>query len=182
MTIDALLARRGLLATFLVALAAHAHEGHDDAAPAPVNVAGAPRVEATSDQFEVVGVVENGKMTVFLDRYATNEPVVNAKIEIEAGSATGAAQANPDGTYTFAHGALAQPGSLPINFTIASGADTDLLTGELVIANANAVDARQQSTFKWAEAAWTAGALLLVGAVALLWWFRRSRVSRKDIR
>jgi hypothetical protein len=175
------LARLGWLATFLMAHAAYAHEGHDDTASVPVTVAGAPRVEATSDLFEVVGVVDRGTMTIFLDRYATNEPVVDAKIDIDAGPAKGVAQAKPDGTYTFTHAALGQPGSLPITFTVASSADTDLLTGELVIADPSAVDDRIQTSPMWKGAAWTSGALILIGAVALLWWFRRRHFSRKGI-
>lgn len=175
------LARLGCLAMFFVAVTVHAHEGHDDAPSAPPNVAGAPRVEAASDLFEVVGIVERDTMTVFLDRFATNEPLVNAKIGIEAGTTKGTAQANPDGTYTFAHSALAKPGSIPVTFTVAAGTETDLLTGELVIADPNAADTRLQPTTKWTEVVWIAGALVLVGTVAMLWWFRRRQISPKGI-
>jgi Na+-driven multidrug efflux pump len=33
----------------------------------------------------------------------------------------------------------------------------------------------------WKGAAWASGALILIGAVALLWWFRRRHLSRKGI-
>jgi len=176
-----LLARLGWLETFLIAHAAYAHEGHDDTASVPVTIIGAPRVEANSDLFEVVGVVEPGTMTIFLDRYATNEPVVDAKIDIDAGPSKGVAQAKPDGTYTFTHAALGQPGSLPVTFTVASNADTDLLTGELVIADPNAANANIQTFPTWKGAAWASGALILIGASALLWWLRR-RHPRKGFR
>lgn len=174
--------RLGWFAMFLVALGVHAHEGHDDAASTPVNVGGAPRVEASSDLFEVVGVVDRGTMTIFLDRYATNEPVIDAKIDIDAGTAKGVAQASRDGTYTFAHAALAQLGTLPVTFTVASGADTDLLTGELVIGDANAPDSRTQTTPAWKATAWMAGSLILVGIVTALWWFRRRQLPSKGVR
>lgn len=175
-------ARVGWLAMLVVAIGVHAHEGHDDTASPPISVGGAPRVEASSDLFEVVGVVDRGTMTIFVDRYATNEPVIDAKIDIDAGTAKGMAQASRDGTYTFAHAALAQPGTLPVTFTVASGADTDLLTGELVIVDANAPDSRTQTTPAWKATAWIAGSLILVGIVTALWWFRRRQLPPKGVR
>jgi hypothetical protein len=161
-------------------MSAYAHEGHDDAASPPVSVGGAPRIEAASDLFEVTGVVENGAMTVYLDRYATNEPVVGAKIDIDAGSAKGVAQPNPDGTYMFSHAALAQFGTVPVTFAVSAGPDADLLTGELVITDPNATKASSQPTFAWTQVAWLVGALILVGIALGSLWFRRRQLSRKS--
>jgi hypothetical protein len=174
--------RHGSLAAILLAMNVYAHEGHDDAASAPVSVGGAPRVEATSDLFEVTGVVENGAMTIYLDRFATNEPVVDAKIEIDAGAAKGAAQPNPDGTYTFRHAALAQSGTLPITFAVSSGPDADLLTGELANTNPDTSKAASQPTFDWTRVAWLAGALALIGIALGSLWFRRRQLSQKGSR
>ena len=60
--------------------------GHDhgDAPAAAVGTA-SPRVSAHSDLFELVGTVDSGELKIHLDRYATNEPVLDAKIEVEAG-------------------------------------------------------------------------------------------------
>ena len=84
------LIRRALTATFLVAFglggpvwAGGGHE-HGDGPPAASSTA-SPRVSSHSDLFELVGVVEKGEMKIYLDRYATNEPVTDAKIEVEAG-------------------------------------------------------------------------------------------------
>jgi hypothetical protein len=174
--------RHGSLAAFLLATNVLAHEGHDDAASAAVSVGGAPRVEATSDLFEVTGVVENGTMIVYLDRYATNEPVVDAKIEIDAGAAKGAAQPNPDGTYTFRHAGLAQSGTLPITFAVSSGPDADLLTGELAITDPDTNKAPSQPIFDWTRVAWPVGALTLIGVALGSLWFRRRQLSRKGSR
>jgi cobalt-zinc-cadmium efflux system membrane fusion protein len=159
--------------------AGHAHEGHDEAAPSASAMPGAnvPRVEAQSDLFEIVGVVQNGLMTLFLDRYATNEPVVDAKVDIEAGPLKGTAQANPDGTYTFKHAALTQPGQLPVTFTITAGRDSDLLAGDLVIGNPSETKAHADGDSLWRRWWWAAGGLVLLAGIAIAWWSRRKRVK-----
>ena len=160
-------------------VAARAHEGHDDAAPSAPGMTGPniPRVEAQSDLFEIVAVVQNGVMTLFLDRYATNEPVVDAKIDIEAGPLKGSAQAVPNGTYTFKHAALTQPSQLPVTFTITAGGDSDLLAGDLVIDDASASMVHANDDSLWKRWSWAAGALLLVTGIAIAWWSRRRRVT-----
>ena len=64
------------LAMSLQPIAVGADTGHDNGTPHAPGVASltAARVEAQSDLFEIVGVVENGTMTLFLDRFATNDP------------------------------------------------------------------------------------------------------------
>ncbi len=170
------------VATSLLASAARAHEGHDDAAsPMPMAPGGGiPRVEAYSDLFEIVGVVNNGVMTLFLDRYATNDPITNAKIDIELGAAKGSAQPNPDGTYTFKHAALSQPAQLPVTFAIAVGSDADLLTAELVIVDPNAGSAHSTATPLWKSWWWAAGGLLLLGMISVAWLLRRRQLGRES--
>ena len=159
--------------------AARAHEGHDDAAPSALGMPGSnvPRVEAQSDLFEIVGVVQNGVMTLFLDRYSTNEPVVDAKIDIEAGPLKGSAQATSDGTYTFKHATLTQPGQLPVTFTITAGRDSDLLTGDLVLGDLSAASVHANDVPLWKRWWWAAGGLVLLVAVVIAFWSRRKRVK-----
>ena len=89
-----------------------ADAGHDHG-DAPAVAAGTtlPRVTSHSDLFELVGVVDKGEMTIFLDRYATNEPVKDAKIEIEIGNIKGIAAVQADGSYLFKNDVLASPAS-----------------------------------------------------------------------
>jgi membrane fusion protein, heavy metal efflux system len=160
-------------------IASHAHEGHDDAAPVASGLPGAnvPRIEAQSDLFEVVGVVQHGVMMLFLDRFATNEPVVDAKIDIEVGSLKGSAQGNGDGTYSFKHATLTQPGQLPVTFTITAGRDSDLLAADLVIAYPDGAAAHATADPWWKRWRWIGvGSVVLAGAV-LAWWSRRKRVN-----
>lgn len=124
------------LASVIAGLAAaplsFAGEGHDHGDEKPVAAGTAsPRISAHSELFELVGIVDKGQMAVYLDRYATNEPVLGAKIEYESGTNKGVATAQADGTYLIKFDALAKPGELPFAFTVTAGADTDLLAAEL---------------------------------------------------
>jgi len=165
------------MATGLLPVAGRAHEGHDDGGSptSGLPAINAPRVEAQSDLFEIVGVVEGDAMKIFLDRYATNEPVANATIDIEAGALKGSAQVNPDGTYTFRNAALAQAGPVPVTFTITAGSDSDLLTGDLVAANPDAARAHAGDALLRTRWGWLAGALVLASGVVGAWWSRRRR-------
>jgi len=165
------------VAASLLPIAARAHEGHDDTVPhaSGTTAMNVSRVEAQSDLFEVVGVVENGTVTLFLDRFATNDPVADAKIELEIGPVKGSAQANPDGTYTFRHAALTGHGQFPVTFTITAGGDSDLLAGELVLADPVAAKVGASDSPLPKRWWWIAGALLLVAGIAIAWWSRRGR-------
>ena len=152
-----------------------AGEGHNhDAAPAGAEGQASPRVQAHSDLFELVGVVEKGQMTVYLDRYATNEPVPNAKIEYEAGSNKGVAAPQPDGTYVVKFDALSKPGELPFSFTVSAGSDTDLLAAELHIEDPHAGET--EAARPWARWAAYGAAALALAAAAL---FARRKFARR---
>ena len=167
------------IASSLPPTAVRADAGHDHGAPAAAGGAGinVRRIEAQSDLFELVGVVEGGAMKIFLDRYATNEPVPNAKIDIEAGPLKGSAEPNPDGTYAFKHAGLTRPGQVPVTFTIVAGGDSDLLAGELVVADPNAATAQANDSPLRKRWWWVAGGLLVFAGIASARWSRRQRVK-----
>jgi len=120
------------LASLLSATAA-AHEGHDHGAPAAaVSAAGTPRLALHSDAYELVGVLRAGRLTLFLDRYAGNEPVVDARIAVTiAGGAEVEATPTPDGTYVLASDQLAGAGPLELVVAITHPGGDDLLIGTL---------------------------------------------------
>src|SRR5215510_12336871 len=74
----------GVLALLAAAGPARAHEGHErDAGPrlmAPV--AGSPRVVATSERYQLVGIVEGEVLVIYLDRADDNAPVGGAALEV----------------------------------------------------------------------------------------------------
>jgi hypothetical protein len=117
---------------------AHGPNGEHLDAPAASGgaVNAAPRFEAQSDMFEMVGRLQGGELSMLINRFATNEPVLNAKVEIESGAAKATATFHADlGDYAVDDPAmlkaLSLPGEHPLVITVLAGADADLLDGSL---------------------------------------------------
>jgi membrane fusion protein, heavy metal efflux system len=123
-----------LMVVWLAAPAALAHDGHDHGAPpTPVSTTIAPRIDASSDVFELIGVLRGGKLTLFVDRFITNEPVTDAEVEVETPAGTLKAARNPDGTFAVDAG-WAKPGEThDLIVTVTAGADVDVLTDQLKV-------------------------------------------------
>ncbi|GJE74197.1 efflux RND transporter periplasmic adaptor subunit [Methylorubrum suomiense] len=106
-----------------------AHEGHDHgAAPPPVSKTIAPRGEALSDAFELVAIPRDGTLTLFLDRFRTNEPVPGATIEVETPDGPKVATATADGGYALSAPWLSKPGRHELVATVTAGDAVDVLT------------------------------------------------------
>jgi membrane fusion protein, heavy metal efflux system len=138
-----------LMAVWLATPSALAHEGHDHGAPpTPVSTTIAPRIDASSDVFELIGVLRAGKLMLYIDRFITNEPVNEADVEIETPAGPLKAVRNPDGTFTVDAG-WARPGqSHDLIITVTAGADVDVLTGQLKLpAEETAAPVAQSSWF-----------------------------------
>lgn len=181
--------RRGLVAAFAGAcaalsaafpvLAADDH-GHGEARQTAAGGA-SPRIEAHSDLFELVGVVDKGRMTVYLDRYATNEPVAGARIEYESGQDKGVAVPQADGTYLIEFEALSRRGELPFAFTVSAGAQTDLLAGDLDLEEAHEDHADAgRPWWRWAAYGLAAAAAVLALATLLRRKYSSARAARLD--
>lgn len=110
-----------------------AHEGHDHGAPpAPVATSGSPRIALHSDAYELVGVLRGDRLTLFLDRYAGNAPVIDAGLVVTIGAGADVAAApTPEGTYVVASDRFAGSGPLELVFAITHPAGDDLLIGTL---------------------------------------------------
>lgn len=158
-----------LVLLFSPLVQAHGDEDHD-AKPATVAIGGAPRVVTHSDLFELVGIIENGAMTLYLDRFADNSPVTDAKIEVEVGAEKGVATASPNGTYRFSAKAFNEPSEIPVTFTISAGNDTDLLAGDLAVADEHAEGAAKASNLfanKWLIGGLIVVLILIVGSLLM---------------
>lgn len=163
-----------LLVTIALASAgASAHEGHDHAAePTAPRAAAAPRAEGATPDFEVVAVLEGERLVVHLDRYATNEPVVGAQVEVDSGPFGAAAAAAGDGVYVVERAPFRAPGVYPLVFTVRAGDATDLLHGLLEVPpQVDETASRTRSAGPWALAS---GGLVAAG-VAGWAWKRRNR-------
>ena len=79
-----------------------AHEGHDHGEQPPVATGASPRGETNSKAFELVAVVSGENLEIYLDRFATNEPVTGATIEVETPAGSVKATEGADGTYRVA--------------------------------------------------------------------------------
>ena len=130
-----------------------------------------PRFAATSEMFELVGVLEGRSLTLYLDRAADNSPVKDAQLQLEVGGAR--VEVAPHGEGEF-KATLAQPlkaGLIPVTATVIAGADTDLLAGELelqAIEKAGAAHVHSRTEY----AAWIATAI--AGIALLVWSARRA--------
>jgi hypothetical protein len=120
----------------LAAASSRAHEGHDHGAPAVTVTAAAPRVEASSEGFELVGIVNGGAMRVFLDRFASNEPVTSATIDVTVDGVAARAEPQPDGSFLVEAPWLATTGATDVVFAIDTGETSDLLIGTLDLPSA----------------------------------------------
>ncbi len=92
---------------------AGAHEGHDHggaASTAPAAAASAStRAEAVGNAVELVAVAEGTSLLLYLDAFATNEPLGGADITVE--TPTGPVKASEDGDrYRLPAPFLAEPG------------------------------------------------------------------------
>jgi hypothetical protein len=134
----------------------------------------APRMEAKSEDFELLATLTEDELSILIDRFATNEPVLNAQVEVETGQLKAVAKFHADhGDYAVADAeflkALAAPGEHALVITVNTGKESDLLDGVLKV-DAAAADAPVHAVPRWVWAG--AAALVLLAAGVLV---RRSR-------
>jgi hypothetical protein len=119
-----------------IAIASPGDDHSHDAAPQAAAGPASPRFEAHSDVFEVVGILGGSELSIFVDRFADNAPVLKAKVEIESGKTQMVGQFHEDhGDYSFDAKSFQKPGSYPISLTLAAGDDVDILAGNLVVSD-----------------------------------------------
>ena len=171
-----------------VAAPSRAHEGHDHGASAVTVTAAAPRVEASSESFELVGIVPDKTMIIFVDRFTDNAPVIHATIDVTLDADTVRAKPQPDGSFLVEAPWLAETGRLDLVFAVATDETSDLLIGTLVLPVAtttaeaapdNAMDVLARSPVLWA----IGFAILLVGLVlgrALVPRLQRGEVIHRE--
>ena len=128
-----------LAALPLVFGCALAHEGHDDAPAAHAPVPGlATRVAAASPDIELLAELRKDALLIYLDRFATNEPLSGATIEVEEGANRAAAAPAGEGLYRVSAPWLARPGKHALVFTVHAKDLDDLLNGTLEVPEAHA--------------------------------------------
>jgi len=133
-----------LVCTFLIAgffAVASAHEGqnHDKELKPQNNVAAAPTLTAVSENYELVAIVQGRQMTVYLDQFESNAPVIDADLDFDFSGTGVKATRNADGTYSVVLPKNADlKSTMPVTITILAAAGPDLLSGDLVIPKSEA--------------------------------------------
>jgi hypothetical protein len=118
---------------------AHGPNGeHLDGPVATAGGAAVPRMETFTEAFELVAHLSGGELSVLIDRYETNEPVLNGKLEVEYKGLKAPAKFHADlGDYAIDDAkmlaALSKPGSHALLFTLIAGDESDLLEGTLMV-------------------------------------------------
>ncbi|MCA1471607.1 efflux RND transporter periplasmic adaptor subunit [Bradyrhizobium sp. IC3195] len=160
---------------------AFGHEGHDhgDAEKTAVVSSAHPRIAARSELYEVVGILKDGRLSVFIDDAATNEPVSDAALQVTIGdSAPIEASSQEDGVYTAAIPNGTPSGSVEVIFSINASRGNDLLVDSF-IPRAEARPAEHKHEPGWllsTRAAIAASVLAALGFGGLFaYWKRRGR-------
>lgn len=154
----------------------HADEGHSHDAPAAATGPALPRFSAVSEAFELVGVVNGKQLAIYLDRFADNSPVPDAKLELEVGGKKVPVSVHAPGEYEATLAEELKPGVTPVTVTLEVKGETDILAGEVDI---HEDEHEEADAFNWKRyAVWGGGALLALGAATYL---ARRRVSRRVV-
>lgn len=147
----------------------HSH-GPEVSVPVAASATSGERLELKSPDVELLGILSDGKLTVYADRYATNEPILNAKIELESNGRKLQMLATKDGAYTAAADWLKQPGTHEIVVSVEADGLQDLLIGALQVP-AFTPAAHGRSWLDYGK--WAAGGIAAL--IALLVLFKRMR-------
>lgn len=177
----------------LAAPGAHGPNGEHLDAPAVLRAAAAlPRVVTHSEDFELVAELRGAELVIVVDRYASNEPVLDASVEVESGALKAVARFRAEaGDYVVTDPALlkalAAPGEHGLVFTLVAGADSDLLDGTLVSATGAAAGRAANGDHDHGDddhghplqrSAWIgAGIALLLLLLGIAWWRQRQRIG-----
>lgn len=140
-----------------------------------------PTIETFTESFELLGRLANGELSVMIDRYDTNEPVLNGMLEVQYRQLKAKATFHADhGDYAIDDPALlaaiSTPGTHALLFTLVAGDESDLLEGSLQVGAAAGDHAHEHSAWRswWLLAA--VAALILIAAVVTV----RRRRQRQE--
>ena len=165
--------------TLLASPGAHGPNGEHLDGPIAMANAAELRFETHSELFEIVGRLQPAALVFYVNRYESNQPVLEAKLEVELGALKAmAAYLAADGSYQVTDKALldelSKPGRHAMVLTLLAGSESDLLDANLTIASAVKVPADSA----WRSAAGLAALLVVLLGAALFFW--RRRTSRRQ--
>ncbi|MCV0371466.1 HlyD family efflux transporter periplasmic adaptor subunit [Filomicrobium sp.] len=157
----------------------HDH-GHDHGAQSEIAAPEIPRLQSSSSDLELVATAEGHTLTIYLDRFATNEPVEGATIEV-SGDSIPTVTASPvgEGVYEIEGEWLDHPGTYALIFMVSAGDTMDLLNGTLDILGPEAP--KQDAANSWSDLlaqpmVWAIGGLAALFGFFFSFAFRPARL------
>lgn len=165
-----------LASLFLGLAVSIAHEGHDhgEADKSPAVSSAYPRVAARSDLYEIVGILKDDQLSIFLDDAVTNEPISDATLQVTIGDAPAVeAKKMPNGIYAAALPDRKLTGSVEVIFSITATKGDDLLVDSFTLPVATSPPENHEHgwVMGWSAAAFAFAAL----GFGLLFGYSRRR-------
>jgi len=140
----------------------------------------APRFEAKTETFEMVGKLQGGELSILINRFETNEPVLEATVELETGNVKAKAPFHSDlGDYSVDDkaflDAISKPGQHSLVIMVVAGQDSDLLEATLSVAADTAQTPHDHPHAWWESRSALYGALCLAAVVLVAAMLLRRR-------
>lgn len=185
--LNLLFAAMFVMSTASASPGAHGPNGEhlDGQAAATGAAASVPRIETFTEGFELLGHLSGGELSIMIDRYETNEPVLNGVLEVQYKHLKAKATFHPDlGDYAVDDpafvAAISRPGSHALLFTLVAGEESDLLEGTLKVAAPAADHGHDHPSARRPLLAAGAAAALAAALLAAVLIVRRRR-QRKEV-
>ena len=160
---------------------AHGADDHEHAAPAGLTNQVAPRASAQTEDFELLMVLQGRQLIVYLDRFADNQPVIDAQLELESAGLKAIAKQSSPGVYVIdlTKGWLEKSGKHAFSISVEAGDLGDVMTASLEIPELteNHEDEHEHPSvfsmwWKWLIAM---VALLILATLVFAMWRRKQR-------
>ena len=156
--------------TLAISPISYAGPGHDhgDEKPNQQQAKTLPRFYAESDLYELVGVIRDKQITLYLDRYATNEAVKGANLEVEIDGVKMAVKPHGDGEYLIELKDKIKDQPTPISITINDGGVNDILVSTIDLSQFE-----NSSVMNWKT--WLKLLVLMCFVAGVAYWSYRNR-------
>ncbi len=144
-----------------------AHEGHDhgDEDTSAVASSAFPRVAARSDLYEVVGILKDGKLSIYIDDATSNEPITDAKLQVTIGDAAAVEAKHMSDRYIVSLPDPKATGSVEVIFAINATKGDDLLVDSFTLPQPAGSISRQATGWRAAD---RIALSLVLGAAVLI--------------
>lgn len=156
------------------------HDGHAHATPASVSqtARAVPTLRTETEQFELVARLYPDELGLYLDHWASNEPLLQATVEVEYNGLKAPAVFHADhGDYAVTDAALLKAlqaaGEHALVFSVVAGPAADLLTGTLQVTPDDPLQVLSAGVWRWLVGGLLVALLIL--AAGRYYWQRRRR-------